>query len=242
MIPSILQIRRARITKSVRRTPDLFCLTVELAEADRFLFRAGQWAYLHLLDENGTSLAKGAFSFASAPEESGTKFEFAIKIYGRLTQTFSELPVGATIGVQGPFGVFVLPKEADVPIVCIAGGIGVTPFRSFLQALDKAERNERFVLIWIARTEPDLIFREEFKRFAETHPWFQYVESITRGEGISWDGKIGRLSAEWLDELAIHWEKAHVFSCGPLAMMYEAKTLVEKKGVEGKRWAQERFE
>ena len=46
-----------------------------------------------------------------------------------------EMKVGDTISAGQLAGDFTLPKEKTRKIICIAGGIGVTPFRSMIKYL-----------------------------------------------------------------------------------------------------------
>ena len=242
MLPSVLQIRKARVTRLWRATPELFTLDLELAPEDRFSFVAGQWVYLHLLTETGASLARGAFSIASAPEESSEEISFGIKIYGRLTATFAELNVGDQMGVQGPFGMFVLPPE-PTPLVFLAGGIGITPMRSMIrEALDQGWP-ESLLLIWTAKTEEDLIYHQEFLRWQEASAGqFQYAPSLTKEVRATWEGQRGRLSAEQLDGVRVDWDRAQAYVCGPERYMAEARMLLSARGIAGKpRYHEERF-
>lgn len=241
-VPSVLRVREARVVRLHRCTPELFELECTLVERDDFSFIAGQWVYLHLVDEAGASIAKGAFSLANAPEE-GKDLRFGIKIYGRLTSTFSEMREGDRLGIQGPFGRFVLPAE-DVPFAFFGGGIGITPLRSMVfAALHDAARTARVLLFWVARTEEELIYHAEFLAWQKTFPErFTYVPSLTREHRADWQGERGRLEARMLDRDDFSWESAHAFTCGPQLFMDGIKVLLTARGLEGKpRYHEERF-
>ncbi len=241
-LPSVLVIRKARVTRLWRATPELFTLDLELAPEDQFAFVAGQWVYLHSLNEAGESIARAAFSIASAPSEVEVSLGFGIKIYGRLTSTFADMKVGDVLGVQGPFGVFVLPPEC-APLVLLAGGIGVTPMRSLIRgALDQGWP-EPIALLWTTKTEEDLIYHQEFLRWqAESNGRFRYYPSLTKELRSTWEGRRGRISEAQLDDLEVDWERAHAYVCGPDHYMMEAKTLLAKRGIQGKpRYHEEKF-
>src|SRR5699024_11327857 len=46
-----------------------------------------------------------------------------------------QLSVGDTVHIGCPKGPFVMPENIDQPVVLIAGGIGITPFLSYLESL-----------------------------------------------------------------------------------------------------------
>ncbi len=241
-VPSVLRVREARVVRLHRFTSELFELECTLVDREEFAFIAGQWVYLHLVDEVGASLAKGAFSLANVPDETGV-LRFGVKIYGRLTATLAEMRAGDRVGVQGPFGRFVLPAE-DAPLAMFGGGIGVTPLRSMIQAaLEDRSRRAPIALFWASKAEEDLIYHAEFLAWQKAHPGrFTYVPSLTREHRADWPGERGRLEDRMLDQAGFPWDQAHAFSCGPQLFMDGVKNLLILRGIEGKpRYHEERF-
>jgi NAD(P)H-flavin reductase len=51
-------------------------------------------------------------------------------------RSLAELPVGAEVEVEPRKGAFVLPDDASRQLVFVAGGIGITPFRSMLRYIE----------------------------------------------------------------------------------------------------------
>lgn len=241
-LPSVLRIRKAQVARVQRVTPELFTLTCTLPAGESITFLAGQWVYLHLLDAQGESVARGAFSIASAPVEGGGELSFGIKIYGRLTQTFSELQEGDFIGVQGPFGVFIAPKE-PVPLVFLAAGIGITPFRSLIREALAQPHGSPLVLIWISKAWDDLLYHQEFLAWEKASGGrFVYHPSLTRDPHPDWAGWRGRLEVWMLEALNVDWSSVHGYVCGPTLFMERAKALLAERGVSGRpRFHEERF-
>src|SRR5262249_54079706 len=76
--------------------------------------------------------AKGntrTFSIASAPEEADVMITTRMRD-SAFKSCLKTMKFGATVTMEGPFGDLVLPGDANRPAVLLAGGIGVTPFRS----------------------------------------------------------------------------------------------------------------
>jgi len=95
-------------------------------------YRPGQFAFLRF-DLPGLKQAH-PFTVSSAPQADG-KLRFSIKASGEWTSALSRtLSVGTTAFVEGPYGHFTLPKHVE-PTVWIAGGIGITPFLAWAEAL-----------------------------------------------------------------------------------------------------------
>ena len=64
-----LQIRRFVVDELKWETPEIFTLVLMPEEGTEMIsFQAGQWAYLHALNQDGTSASRVAMSFASSPE------------------------------------------------------------------------------------------------------------------------------------------------------------------------------
>src|SRR5207248_8980942 len=98
-------------------------------------FRPGQYFWVTLLDPpyDDDKGARRHISVATSPTERGV-----IGLCTRLRdsafkRSLAELPVGAEVEVEQPKGTFVLPEDADRPYVFVAGGIGITVFRSMLR-------------------------------------------------------------------------------------------------------------
>jgi ferredoxin-NADP reductase len=65
-------------------------------------------------------------------------------------RSLAEAPLGTPVSIFGPVGNFTLPVAATASVVFIAGGIGITPFRSMV--LDAVRRRpHRITLIYSNR-------------------------------------------------------------------------------------------
>jgi len=94
-------------------------------------FKPGQFAFLKVLD-NRNKFVSHPFTISEAPKKG--ELQFTIKILGDHTKVlFDNLKVGDEFAVSGPHGKFDY-KTGVKNQIWIAGGIGVTPFRSFSQA------------------------------------------------------------------------------------------------------------
>ena len=73
-----------------------------------------------------------------------------------------ELAEGDEIIVSGLEGDFVLPKHLSRPMAFIAGGIGITPFRSMIKYLLDKDLKADIILLYSNRTVRDVVFKEIF--------------------------------------------------------------------------------
>src|SRR5712691_8249693 len=96
-------------------------------------FKAGQALDMTLLDPPETD-AEGntrTFSIASAPHEDTLMVATRMRdtAFKRVLKT---LPAGSTVKIEGPSGDLTLHNNAKRAAVLLAGGIGITPFRSMV--------------------------------------------------------------------------------------------------------------
>lgn len=115
---------------------------------------AGQFTELTLTDN-----LRHWFTLSSAPSEpllaiTTRKSDTAYK------QALFALTQGDVVSVSQPLGDFVLPKSQAVPLVFIAGGIGITPFRSILSELPFTTEHRQIALYYFVRHEHSILFKD----------------------------------------------------------------------------------
>lgn len=127
---------------------------------------AGQYIELTLPVSSGSP--RRWFTLSSSPTESPL-----VSITTRVNEPISPfksqllgLEPGALITLTGPLGDFVLPKDKSIPLVFIAGGIGITPFRSILKYLSDTNEKRQLSLIHLVKRREDLIFQPLLKQFS----------------------------------------------------------------------------
>lgn len=142
----------------------------------------GQYQHYTLPQVEGVDEAKQRyFTIASAPSEN------EIHISTRVTdsdfkQALNSLQPGDTIegvNIEGDF-----TWDDDQPAVLVAGGIGVTPYRSMILERAHSGRSLAAHLLYFGRDE-SFAFRQEFDQVAAAHP--ELVISYIVGESITAD-------------------------------------------------------
>lgn len=94
-------------------------------------FKPGQFAFIKILDKECKFLSH-PFTISQAPKQG--EIQFTIKALGDDTRNLiDKLKVGNEFAVSGPHGKFNY-KTGSKNQIWIAGGIGLTPFRSFSQS------------------------------------------------------------------------------------------------------------
>jgi|SRR3989344_340411 len=131
-------------------------------------YTAGQYIEIYLThkspDERGQ---KHWFTLSASPTEEfiGITSKFAGNKGSTFKKTLFSLKPGAEIQISEPMGDFVLPKDEKIPLVFVAGGIGVTPFRSIIKWLIDTREKRNIQVILAASTKTDIVFEKLFEKY-----------------------------------------------------------------------------
>ncbi len=233
-VPTVLQVNRYVVEELVWESVNVFTLRLSAEQGSPLAFTAGQWVYLHLLNEDGSSWGRAAFSLASAPSESKERLQLAVKIEKDFTKKAGQLQPGDVVGIQGPFGVFVLPETAP-KVVMFAGGIGIAPFRSMIREVLARQLPIEMVLFYSNSFVEESVFFEELDDFALQSAKFKAICTLTGGDVSSeWKGETGRFNQAMFDKHCQDEAGAVYLMCGPESFMEGVKEVLSAKGVDVK--------
>jgi len=181
-------------------------------------FQAGQYVNLTLPGIEGAR----AFSIANAPSE-GERIEIHVRLVpgGRATTWIhNELKVGDKLTVTGPLGRFYVRTSAQVPMIFIAGGSGLSSPKSMVLELLAEGCPLPITLFHGVRRREDLYFDDLFAELAARHPNFTYVPVLSEPRaGDGWEGETGFVheAAERHFNGVFKGHKAYL--CGPPPMI-----------------------
>lgn len=164
-----------------RRTPAVVELTLEPA-AEPVSFLPGQ--YVQVCDED-YRIALQSYSVANAPHESGRLTLLVTEVQGGRTSPWlaGELAPGDVLLVCGPYGTFVADPDAGRPVLGLAGGSGLAPIRSLAEEAVRRGVPDPFTVLFSARTEEDVLGREQFAAWEREHEGMRFVRTLTRADG-----------------------------------------------------------
>ena len=209
-----------------------------------FKFEPGQWVNLYfpgLTSEKGRPL-KRAYSIASGPR-SNASFDLAItKISdGPGSTGLHAASIGQTFEMTGPHGAFIM-APIERPVMMIATGTGVAPFRSMLQALG-GKLQQPVALLFGNRDESEILYRAEFEALANASRLFAFHPTLSRADS-TWQGKRGYVQAHLIEIMqAVGGPDCDVYICGLAEMVQDVRrTLRESLGVDSARVHVERFD
>jgi predicted ferric reductase len=171
------------------------------------------------------------FSVTSAPSQ--PRLELAVKAAGDYTaDVYRRVRPGLPARVVGPFGGFDY-RDGGREQVWIAGGIGITPFVSWLRSMDGGFERSVELYYSVARRS-DAIYRDEIDAAAARWPTLHVHISATDEEG--------RLKASDVVDGAADRRDLWVYMCGPPPMMKGFARGLRASGVPRSRIRWENFD
>lgn len=198
-------------------------------------FRAGQYVEWTLPQEKFDNRGmRRYFTVASAPSENvirlGTKFVPDVGKGSTFKNALHNMEVGAKMWVTALGGDFTLPKE-NVPVVFIAGGIGVTPFASMLrQMLAEGNKEKREVTVFYAnRKEGDIAYRDLFDE-ATKNLGIRVIHILSDADA-GWEGEVGFVTEALLKRYLPSLLAPTFYLSGPSAMVDNYKGMLKGAGV-----------
>lgn len=203
------------------------------APAD-FLFRAGQWVDITLLnpkhrDDGGTTRT---FSISSSPHHSGKFMVVMRNGKSAFKRSLRELAIGAEVKLAGLGGSFVLPEKSEKNIVMIAGGIGVAPMRAMIEWVAHKKTEHKITLLYSNRTAGEAAFLDELRAWEKENQNFTLVPTITEGFDPGWNGERGRIDEVMLRRHISDVSGSHYYIAGPPAMVAATWQMLVGMGVE----------
>jgi ferredoxin-NADP reductase len=217
---------------------------LRLSKPEGFRFVAGQAVYVSLpgLEKPDASGQVRTFSIASAPGDG--ELEIAI----RLTDTsfkryLTSADIGAAVQVEGPYGDLALHADAHRPAVLLAGGIGVTPFRSMvLDAVNRALPHRLF-LFYSNRKPEDAALIDELRELEKENQQFTLIPTFTEGEAVQQGNAVehGYITAEMIAKHVGDLAAPIFYVAGPPAMVSAMEGVLKSAGVDQRNVHAEKF-
>ncbi|PTQ82994.1 putative ferric reductase [Trichococcus patagoniensis] len=227
--PALLKKNIYTITDVVNETDQIVSLTLTAENGRIFDYKAGQFIYLRVLDEN-YSFEEHPFSLTSAPENPHA-LSVSIKDSGDYTHIIQRITAGTKVTVEGPYGGLWQPlegiAETDKSLVLFAGGVGVTPMLGILESLRQQNVKNKAVLIWSLRNENEFAYAAELASFRKDMPNFTFVPFYSTQNGF--------LDAEKTEAIfksaEVPYASSEFVLCGPKGFMHTIESALVSKNV-----------
>ena len=173
------------------------------------------------------------FTLASSPTE--RLLHLGVKFYERgsaFKQAMSSLDGQTTVLAGQIAGDFTLPANPRLKLAFIAGGIGITPFRSMLKYLIDTNQRRDIVLIYANRTAGDIVYRDVLDRAERKLGIFvKYTLTDVSAVPARWTGGVGRVDADMIAREIPDYRNRTFFLSGPPAMVRSNEQALLSLGV-----------
>ncbi len=162
------------------------------------------------------------FTIAAAPFEKQVKVTARFpKKMSSFKRAFMALPIGAEIDTDGPEGEFVI-TDPDRALIFVAGGIGITPFRSILAEADHNGIKLKAHLLYHSN-DSAILFQEELQGYAQHNPELQ-IDFIADPQ---------RIDERRLQQAIEQADNPYMYLSGPEPMVEAFAVMAKKLGVSG---------
>ncbi|QNE22656.1 oxidoreductase [Kribbella qitaiheensis] len=227
------------VSSVVRESQDV--VTVHLAGRGlhRLPVQAGQFFVFRFLDGPGWSRGN-PYSLSAPPRHH--RLQITAKDAGDSSRRLAGLRPGTKVLIEGPYGRLTGERRIGRRLAMLACGIGITPLRALLEDLPYSPGDA--VLVYRARSSPDLVFREELEQLARDRgTTVHYVLGRRITDRKSW---LPQEAAQWEDAAALealvpHLSAYDVFVCGPDPWMDAISAAALEAGLPASQLHQERF-
>lgn len=202
----------------------------------------GQHVDIRLTAADGYQ-AQRSYSIASAPEDDRLVLTVERLDDGEVSPYLvDEVQPGDDLELRGPIGgYFVWTASDGGPLLLVAGGSGVVPFRSMLRHRTAARSTAPVRLLYSSRTQDEVIYRDELARLAANDE-VDVRFTFTRRAPDGWRGYQRRVDKSILREVG--WspeDRPLVYVCGPTGFVETAADALVDLGHDPASIRTERF-
>lgn len=171
------------------------------------------------------------FTIASSPTENeihlGVKIPPTPSLYKKVLLAMKP---GDTMLAGQLAGDFTLPNT-NRPIVCIAGGIGITPFRSMIKKIIDSGTKRDLTLLYASSDVTEFVYRDVFDAAENFGVKTAYILSGAKEVPSSWQGPVGYITADMVKQNVSNYDKALYYISGPNVMVENYKKMLKGLGI-----------
>ena len=226
--------RKAVLTlrKKVKLAPGIFDFVFK--PEHKLAFVPGQYMEVTLAHERPDSRGnRRYFTLASSPTEDtvhlGVRFyEQGSSFKRALSRLDGRVPL---LGAQVA-GDFTMPADPRQKLVFIAGGIGITPFRSMLKYLLDTQQRRDIVLFYVNRTANEIVYKDVLAA-AQAKLGVKLFYTLTDTEAVprNWPGFVGRINEKMILYAVPDYEERMYYVSGPPDMVRSYEDVLLHMGV-----------
>ena|SRR3989344_1099642 len=226
----------------------------------KVIWLPGQYFYftIPILSTSDSRGPTRHFTISLSPTEGALiRLTTRIRNESGFKQTLDSLKMESEIEGEGPNGTFILDENETGNHLLIAGGIGITPFRTFIKynidkqslanPIGKKLDNSKIYLIYSNSTPEEIVFRSELESWSENYENIKVAMTISKPEESKekWTGLTGRIDENLIKKQIKNWEldikNLTFWLCGPPSMVEAMERLLGTLKITSDKVRSEKF-
>lgn len=221
-----------------RLSPTTVQIGIDVLNRDELAFLPGQYVNITV---PGTGLTR-SYSFSNSPTDLRLTFLIKLTPGGAMSSYLTErAAVGDDVEFTGPHGSFFL-READRPVLMLAGGTGLAPILSMLGKLRSQSSCRRGHLIYGVTSDNDLIALDELARVAAELPGFGWDYCVADPDSAAPNkGPEKAYVTSLIQPAHLYDGDVAIYVCGPPPMVEAVRKYVADNGIESTGFYYEKF-
>ena len=209
-----------KLQKKLKLAPEIIDFVFKPSQP--LTFTPGQYMEFTLEHANPDSRGnRRFFTLASSPTE--PVLHLGVRFYEKSSSfklAMYEMDGKTKILAAQLAGDFTLPSNAEQKLVFLAGGIGITPFRSMLKYLLDTQQKRDIVLFYANKTAEDIVYQDVLDVASrELGVKLFYTLTDTTAVPQNWTGFVGRINEQMIVQAVPDYEERTYYLSGPPEMV-----------------------
>jgi ferredoxin-NADP reductase len=202
---------------------------------NRFKYKPGQfmeWTVpTNKTDSRGN---RRYFTVSASPTEKNLMLTVRVpEKSSSFKQSLNKLKPGDKMLASRLSGDFVLPKDKSRKLAFIAGGVGITPFRSIIKYLVDSQQPRDIALLYSANSPDELAFMDLFNKAGVLGIKTAYNLTDLKERLPSWDGHTGPIRATMIKHIMPDYKERLFYVSGPYGLVQAVEQELKKLGIPG---------
>lgn len=219
------------IVQSIKKLGDK---TIEISlkpKNKKLNFIPGQFIFISFFQKE---LSKEEHPFSISSSKYEDEIKITTKVLGDYTQNiFNILKPGALAKIEGPFGSFSYENYSNKNQIWIAGGVGITPFISFIKSINP-ELGYTIKLFYCVKKKDEAIYLNLLKEYEQNFNNRLQIISFYSEEK-------GHISTKDIYQTTPNLDEYDFYICAPIRMITELKKGLISSNIKNKHIHSEEF-
>ena len=232
---------KIKYIKKTRVSIDAWDLHFEKPED--FNYQSGQFIEVNIPQQHPDDRGqKRWFTLSSSPTENSIDITTRKLLkHSSFKDYLFRLKRNDEISINGPSGSFILPDNSQ-KLVWIAGGIGITPFRSQIKYLTDSKIFDYSITLFHGnKSLEDNICRDLMTNYHHKNPNFKYIEVLSENIPKHWTGESGYIDKKIIQKYVDDLQSRHYYISGPEPMVDAVKIKLSSIAIDDNHIHQDWF-